>query len=144
MLFGVIVVVEKYSLLKMQDRIAPALLHFYCMAVVVVSFGIFYFDDFARMSRFFYMQWGGASMLCDGVAEAAILDHFWLWVTAIVLCMPVRQAVANYFDQLTADMPVVNKSIGTLSRLVMSAAILLLCTALLVGATNNAFIYTRF
>ena len=143
-LFGVIVVVEKYSLLRMQDRIAPALLHFYCMAVVVVSFGIFYFDDFARMSRFFYMQWGGAAMLCDGVAEAAILDHFWLWVTAIVLCMPVRQAVANYFDQLTADMPGVNKSIGTLSRLVVSAAILLLCTALLVGATNNAFIYTRF
>jgi alginate O-acetyltransferase complex protein AlgI len=90
------------------------------------------------------MQWGGAAMLCDGVAEAAILDHFWLWVTAIVLCMSVRQAVANYFDQLTAEMPVVNKSIGTLSRLVASAAILLLCTALLVGATNNAFIYTRF
>ena len=96
------------------------------------------------MTTFFRMQWGGASVLCDGVAEAAILDHFWLWVAAIVLCMPIRQLVTDYFDRQTASMPVINKSIGTLSRLVLSAAILLLCTALLVGATNNAFIYTRF
>lgn len=143
-LFGIIVTVEKYTLLKAQHHIAPALLHFYCLFVVVVSFGIFYFDDFARMTTFFHMQWGGASVLCDGVAEAAILDHFWLWVAAIVLCMPVRQLVTDYFDRHTASMPVINKSIGTLSRLVLSAAILLLCTALLVGATNNAFIYTRF
>ena len=143
-LFGIIVMVEKYTLLKNPGKVPSALLHFYCMFVVVVSFGIFYYDDFARMTSFFHVLCGGAATIFDGVSKAAILDHFWLWVAAIVLCMPVRQQVAQYFDQCTSGVPVINRYVGMLARLAASVVILVLCTALLVGATNNAFIYTRF
>ena len=96
------------------------------------------------MTTFFHMQWGGAATWWDGVAEAAIFDHFWLWVAAVILCMPLRQTISNLFDRHTANRPHLNQLVGSLTKLVVSAAILLLCTALLVGATNNAFIYTRF
>ena len=99
--------VEKYTLLKNPGKVPSALLHFYCMFVVVVSFGIFYYDDFARMTSFFHVLCGGAATIFDGVSKAAILDHFWLWVAAIVLCMPVRQQVAQYFDQCTSGVPVI-------------------------------------
>ena len=143
-LFGIILIIEKYTLLKRADSIPSPLLHFYCLFIVVVSFGVFYFDDFARLTSFFHIQWGGAEILWDGISEAAILDHFWLWIAAIVLCMPLRQAVADFFDRHTAHLPALNHSVGMLCRLVASVAILILCTALLVGATNNAFLYTRF
>ena len=38
----------------------------------------------------------------------------------------------------------VRKGIFLMSRLAVSVALLVLSVALLVGATNNAFIYTRF
>ena len=143
-LFGVIVMVEKYTLLKNPGMVPSALLHIYCMLIVIVSFGIFYYDDFTRMTTFFHILFGGATVFFDGISKAAILDHFWLWVAAFVLCMPVRQLIAQCFDQHTSDMPAFNRSVSMLARLVASIAILVLCTALLVGATNNAFIYTRF
>lgn len=143
-LFGIIVMVEKYTLLKNPGKVPSALLHIYCMLIVIVSFGIFYYDDFTRMTTFFHILFGGAAVFFDGISKAAILDHFWLWVAAFVLCMPVRQHIAQCFDQHTSDLPAFNRSVSMLARLVTSIAILVLCTALLVGATNNAFIYTRF
>ena len=143
-LFGIILMIEKYTLLKIADAIPSALLHIYCLFIVVVSFGVFYFENFTRLKTFFQIQWGGAERLWDSISEAAIFDHFYLWIAAIVLCMPIRQAVADYFDRHTTHLPILNRSVNTLCRLVASVAILILCTALLVGATNNAFLYTRF
>ena len=143
-LFGVFVTLEKYTLLKVINRIPSPLLHFYCLFVVVVSFGIFYFDDFTRLTSFFHRLWGGAETYWDVISEAAIFDHFWLWLAAVVFCMPIRKLVSDFFDRHTADKPVFNQTVNTLSRLVVSIAILIISTALLVGATNNAFIYTRF
>ena len=143
-LFGVFVSLEKYTLLKVINRIPTPLLHFYCLFVVVVSFGIFYFDDFTRLTSFFHRLWGGAETYWDVISEAAIFDHFWLWLAAVVFCMPIRKLVADFFDRHTANKLVFNQTVNTLSRLVVSIAILIISTALLVGATNNAFIYTRF
>ncbi len=143
-LFGIIVLTEKHTLLKVADRIPSPLLRLYCLFVVVVSFGIFYFDDFPRMTSFFQILWGGADILWDGVSETAIFDHFWLWAAAILLSTPIRKGLADLFDRHTSDKPGLNKAISLTARLALSVVILVLCTALLVGATNNAFIYTRF
>ncbi|MBQ2180479.1 MAG: MBOAT family protein, partial [Prevotella sp.] len=67
----------------------------------------------------------------------------WLWVVALFFCLPVRTTIGEWTDRLLGDSNV--KSVLVYStRIVLSVAILVLSTALLVGATNNAFIYTRF
>ncbi len=141
--FGLIVMMEKYTLLRVHERIPAFVLHIYSMLLVIAGWGIFYFDNFGQMVVFFNAFFGNVASVYDFVDESALLDNFWLWVVALFFCLPVRTTIGEWTDRLLGDSNV--KSVLVYStRIVLSVAILILSTALLVGATNNAFIYTRF
>ena len=141
--FGLIVMIEKYTLLRVHERIPAFVLHIYSMLLVIAGWGIFYFDNFDQMVVFFNAFFGNVASVYDFVDESALLDNFWLWVVALFFCLPVRTTIGEWTDRLLGDSNV--KSVLVYStRIVLSVAILVLSTALLVGATNNAFIYTRF
>ena len=141
--FGLIVMMEKYTLLRVHERIPAFVLHIYSMLLVIAGWGIFYFDNFDQMVVFFNAFFGNVASVYDFVDESALLDNFWLWVVALFFCLPVRTTIGEWTDRLLGDSNV--KSVLVYStRIVLSVAILVLSTALLVGATNNAFIYTRF
>ena len=141
--FGLIVMMEKYTLLRVHERIPAFVLHIYSMLLVIAGWGIFYFDNFDQMVVFFNAFFGNVASVYDFVDESALLDNFWLWVVALSFCLPVRTTIGEWTDRLLGDSNV--KSVLVYStRIVLSVAILILSTALLVGATNNAFIYTRF
>ena len=141
--FGLIVMMEKYTLLRVHERIPAFVLHIYSMLLVIAGWGIFYFDNFDQMVVFFNAFFGNVASVYDFVDESALLDNFWLWVVALFFCLPVRTTIGEWTDRLLGDSNV--KSVLVYStRIVLSVAILILSTALLVGATNNAFMYTRF
>lgn len=142
--FGLIVMIEKYTLLRVIGKIPSALLHVYSLLLVVTGWGIFYFDDFRKMTTFFQAYFGQSTHATDFTVESALTDHFWLWIVSIVLSMPVRDAVANGLQKMMGSDSHVYPVIINTSRILLSVVILILSTALLVGATNNAFIYTRF
>ena len=142
--FGIIVTLEKYTLLKIKRFIPSLLLHCYSMLLVIIGWGIFYFDDFGKMTRFFEIGFGQAATLHDFTVESALLDNFWLWVVGIIFCLPVYDTVARLFHRVFRRQTTLKKNLVLLTRLSVSAVLLLVSVALLVGATNNAFIYTRF
>ena len=51
--FGLIVMIEKYTILKIQKYIPAVFLHIYSILLVIIGWGIFYFDDFSSMLTFF-------------------------------------------------------------------------------------------
>ena len=126
--FGLIVMIEKYTLLRIINYVPRVFLHIYSMALVIIGWGIFYFDDFQSMLRFFRSFFGLDGRFTDFISQSALTDHFWLWIVALLFCMPIRRMLPDH----------------VLVRLTLSLVVLLLSVALLVGATNNAFIYTRF
>ena len=141
--FGIIVMVEKYTLLKVQTKIPAVFLHLYAILLFVIGWGIFYFDDFANMGKFFTSAFAQGGELTDFSVESALFDHFWLWLLALVFCLPVRSFVTHWYDSHVK--PCALKSfVAVTTKTLVSIVILVLSTALLVGATNNAFIYTRF
>lgn len=142
--FGIIVMLEKYTLLRVHDRVPRLFLHIYSLLLVVVGWGIFYFDDFGSMIVFFNAFIGNAATLTDFVSQSALTDKFWLWVTAVVFCLPVRTWAYTLTTRCFRRGGVVERGIVLVSRLAVSVVILVLSVALLVGATNNAFLYTRF
>lgn len=142
--FGVIVMVEKYTLLRIHHHVPRLLLHLYCLFVVVAGWGIFYFDDFTALHGFFRTAGGMGAAFHDFHTEAAIFNYFWLWVAAIALCLPLRRWGEQGLDWLTRRHAFVHGTFVLVYRLIASAVLLAVSTALLVGATNNAFIYTRF
>ncbi len=143
--FGCIVMAEKYTLLRVKDRIPSPLLHLYSLLLVMIGWGIFYFENFQKMQQFFTSLLGGAKVVDDFVTHSALFDNFWLWAAAIILAMPVRQRIVGWAaNRLRSwDAPLAETCI-TLARIAFSTVMLIVCAALLVGATNNAFIYTRF
>ena len=145
MYFGVIVMLEKYTLLRFIHRVPRVLLHLYSLLLIVVGWGIFYFDDFTRLGHFFQTLLGGAKEMHNFITTGAVFDHFWLWIAAIILSLPFRSAVQQLSTRvLGGESSAVYAVISTFARILLSVALLALSVALLVGATNNAFIYTRF
>ena len=142
--FGIIVTLEKYTLLRVRDRIPSVLLHVYSLLLVVVGWGIFYFDDFGRMTAFFTAFAGNASELHDFTVESALFGNFWLWVSGVLFSLPVYDFVSRRFARLFPANTLLRRNLVLATRLVVSCVLLFLSVSLLVGATNNAFIYTRF
>jgi alginate O-acetyltransferase complex protein AlgI len=143
--FGIIVMLEKYTILRLKSPIFRPLLHIYSLVLVVIGWGIFYFDDFTQMQTFFHSFFGqGGTVFSDFITETAILNNFWLWVVALLFCMPLRSGALSLLKRMTKEGGAVQETVLFSVRTVISVAILILSVALLVGATNNAFIYTRF
>ena len=129
--FGVIVTLEKYTILKIYDKIPKIFLHLYSLFLIVLGWGIFYFDDLDKMKSLFGSLFGQAAVHSDFTVITALTNNFWLWIAAIVFCMPVRNLFKNV------------KGIWYY-RTAIAVMILICSVALLVGATNNPFLYFRF
>lgn len=142
--FGVIVMLEKYTLLRVYDRIPRVVLHVYSLLLVIIGWGIFYFDNFDSMLIFFNAFIGQSAALTDFVSQAAITDNFWLWVMAIIFCMPLRSTASALLARMLGRSSVLHGGAVLCVRVCISLVMFMLSVALLVGATNNAFIYTRF
>lgn len=140
--FGLIIMIEKYTLLKWN--IPRVFLHVYCILLLLIGWGLFYFDDFGRLGQFYNAFWGlNKSQGFPMHIQSVIMDNLWIWIFALLLCLPIRRKVAAKLDSV-AETNVLTSYGVNLGRAMISIVILIVCVALLVGATNNAFIYTRF
>ena len=142
--FGIILMIEKRLVMPYVKHIPSPVLHIYAMILVVCGWGIFYFDDTSRMVIFFKSLLGFAEEGWTFAAENAIRSHFWLWVVAILFSMPVRTVMARMPHKVFRAQGSVALTTVTLTRIVVSTVMLIVSVALLIGATNNAFLYTRF
>jgi len=143
--FGVIIFIEKFTIIPLQRRIPSLLLHVYALVIVVIGWGIFYFDAMGAMSEFFTALVGrGTNGHWDYDTESALFDNFWLWISAILFCMPVRSWLSAAHDRLIPSHTLLHAGISTSVKAAVGVVLLLLSVTLLIGATNNAFLYTRF
>lgn len=142
--FGIILMIEKRLIMPRIERISAPMLHVYAMFLVVCGWGIFYFDDLGQMRQFFSALFGMGNGLWSFAAENALLSNFWLWIAAILFSMPVRTLVGKIPHIIFRSGGSMALTTVMLSRMVVSAVLLAVSVALLIGATNNAFLYTRF
>ena len=96
------------------------------------------------LGTFFKALFGASSHPTDFTVEGALFDNFWLWITAILFCMPVRSYASSLPFRMLPRFEGTARNIILLSRIGVGAILLIVSVALLIGATNNAFLYTRF
>ncbi len=143
--FGLIVMVEKYTVLRLRQRIPSPLLHAYSLLLVVAGWGIFYFDDVQQMTLFFRGFLGmNTGLQPDLLAETALTGRAWLWAAALLLCMPVRRWGGVAMSRCLGRHELLFGAARLGVRTVVSLLLLGLSVVLLVGATSNPFLYTRF
>ncbi len=142
--FGVLLVIEKLVILKIQRYIPATIMHIYLLFIVVFGWGLFFFDDMSRYVQFVPALFGGGHEGSFVITKSAVMDKFWIWIAAIIFSMPVRKWVGQIAAKVLGEGTARCEAVVMTGRLVISVALLVLSVALLVGATNNPFLYTRF
>ena len=133
--FGVLLILEKLWLKKWIDRWPRALQHLYTLFLVLVSWAIFAVEDFGQLGGYLSAMFGLAG---GGLADGAFRYYLGSYgLSLLAACVASTPLMAGLWRQLP------QRAERVLLPVVILAG-LLLCTAYLVDATYNPFLYFRF
>ena len=133
--FFVLLMVEKFLLLKPLEK-APAIVgHIYTIFFVMVSWAIFAIEDLGHLASYLRVMFGlGGVPLADGTFGYYLTSFLPVLCVAAVASTPLGRAIY--------------RGMGTRAQqvacTVLVAAGLLVCTAYLVAGTYNPFLYFNF
>ena len=133
--FFVLLMLEKFFLLKALDR-APALVgHLYTMFFVLVSWAIFAIEDFSHLTAYLKVMFGlGGVPLVNETLGYYLTSYLPILIVAALASTPLGVTVYRKLPRLGAQ--------AVCAVLVLGG--LVLCTAYLVDGTYNPFLYFRF
>ena len=133
--FFVLLMLEKFFLLKALDQ-APALVgHVYTLFFVLVSWAIFGLEDFTQMTAYLRVMFGLAGApLIDGALGYYLTSYLPILCVAAVASTPLAAGAFRKLPALPAKA----------AEAALIVAGLVVCTAYLVDGTYNPFLYFRF
>ena len=133
--FWVLLLVEKFVLLRWLKRAPGAVGHLYTLFFVLVSWTIFAIEDFGQLGEYLKVMFGlGGVPLIDGAFKYYAANYLPVLCISALAATPLGAAVYRRLNVRTAHI------LGA----VLILAGLLLCTAYLVDGTYNPFLYFRF
>ncbi len=143
--FGVIITLEKYTILKARDKIPSFILHIYSLFLIIFGWVIFYFDDMSRLGEFIKVLFGfGSAGGWDLVTQNELFGNIWLIAAAIICSLPISRLIRNAYDNSSRMEGAGAEAALTVLKTVSAVAILIVSTLLLIGSTTNPFLYLRF
>ncbi len=138
--YGLFVFLEMKIGKKKMKKIPIVIRHIYNKFIIVIGFGIFYFEDLGKLGEFFRTIFGfGGNGFILTSDKITIINNMYLLILAVICCFPVIDSVKKLSEKSFALKSTVSAA-GTL----VSAALLLLSSIMLVDATTNPFLYFRF
>ncbi len=138
--FGVLLIIEKLFLLKVLKK-APAIVgHVYTLFLVIISWVIFAIEDMSVVFKYIGAMFGAGGSFAD-------TNSLYMLVTNGLLLVIFAVASTNLPKKIAAKTLSTNFGKGTGGLVLKNAvfvAIFILCTAYLVDASYNPFLYFRF
>ena len=134
--YGIILIIEKKAFGGALLKLPPIIGHIYSMIIVVFGWALFYFTDFTKLKEFFVCAFGGTGILMDYTAKSTFLSNIWLIIVLALASTPIFKIIYKKLASI--------KYLRVVLPVVVVASTLLLCFALLVGQSYNAFLYFRF
>ena len=131
--YGVVLILEKLFLLKPLEKAPAWIAHLYTGIIVLIAWVLFAFTDLSAAGAYLKIMFGGAAF-ANGLSLYYLRDNALLLVVCAIASTPY---VSAYFNRLK----------GTKWELVyplLTAAGLFACTAFIVDASYNPFLYFRF
>ena len=138
--FGVFILIEQLIGKKRMKKIPIVIRHIYNKIVIIIGFGIFYFEDLGRLGGFFKNLVGAnGNALYDNVVQLSVQNNLFLLLAALICCFPLYEGLQALKTRHAAAVYAVD-----VFQTVCNAALLIVSSILLVDATNNPFLYFRF
>ena len=124
---------ERLFLGKWLEKLPAALRHIYTLAVVLVGWGLFAIEDMGQLGSYLAVCFGGGSLV-----DAFTLYQLWSYLPLLVILAFAATPVSG---KLFRKLP---ERVQAVATPVLVLASLILCTASLVDASYNPFLYFRF
>ncbi len=138
--FGTFILIEQLVGKKRMKAIPTVVTHIYSKLIIIIGFGIFYFEDFSQLGNFFKNLIGAnGNALSDTIAATSLVNNCFLIAASVLACFPVSQVVNKLVDKNSNTV-----AVGQALKVVYCLGLLVICTLLLVDATSNPFLYFRF
>lgn len=138
--YGLFILIELLIGKKRIKKIPLVIRHIYNKIVIVVGFGIFYFEDFGQLGACLKCMFGfGGHGLTDAVLQTSIMTNVFLLVIALIGCFPILELPKRAMQKSPGAYLALSVC-GT----ILAAVILIVSSILLVNATNRPFLYLRF
>lgn len=140
--FGVILIIEKYTIVNVQEKIPKLLLHIYSLFIIVFGWIIFYFTDFGRLGGFIKVLFGaGTAPKWDIITKGELTGNLYLFIAAAICSLPLGQLIEEHYNKTMQKGGAIPM---TICKCICAFALLSASTLLLIGDTNNPFLYFRF
>lgn len=138
--FGLFIFLERLLGKKRIRKIPVVLRHLYSKLIIVLGFGIFYFESLPRLGQFFRNLIGlNGNALLDESTKLSAENNLFLLLAAVICCFPILDGLATFAKKSEGRQMV----LGTV-RVAFNLMLLLTSSVMLVDATNNPFLYFRF
>ncbi len=138
--FGVFIYIERLIGKKRMKKIPAPVKHIFNKIVIVIGFGIFYFENLSSLGTFFGNLVGfNGNALIDETVKTSFVNNIFLIAAALIGCFPVK----NLFKITDESSTFKIASVGSL-KIAYTVILLAVSTILLVDSTNSPFLYFRF
>ena len=132
---------EKLYLGKLLEKLPRVVQHIYAVAVILIGWVFFYFEDLSAIKAFFTAAFGGNGF-SDMTQNALITNYVAVLLVGAVFSMPVLSRLLSFGSWLCERKG--GKLLVNASCVVFVFAALWISTAALVGSSYNPFLYFRF
>ncbi|MCL2387675.1 MAG: MBOAT family protein [Defluviitaleaceae bacterium] len=133
MYFGVALLIEKYLLRRVFEKLPAFLGHAYCMLIVLYGWVLFYFTDLSQLGSASARFFGFGGLFADYRAIELLLSN--VWILPIFAIFSTRAPI-RIFNNLKKRYPI--------SEPIFNFGLLCISVILLIGQTFTPFIYFRF
>jgi len=137
--FGILLLIEKFFLLKFMQKLPGFIGHIYTMFLVIISWAIFKIEDMGQLGKYLGAMFGAGGKFADGETLYLLLGNIILFIIFIFAATPLPKFLG---DKLMNKM-----GNGVCAGVIHNAVLIgifLLSTAYLVASSYNPFLYFRF
>ena len=136
--YGVILIIEKYVLSPVLDRLPDVVRHIYSIVLVVIGWVLFFSSSFGQAADYIRVMFGaGAHGFADRESMYLLTSNLILWLILIFGSTPlVHFRYEHMLRTKKWNTAIINS--------VVYAALFIVCIAYLVTETYNPFLYFRF
>ena len=138
--YGLFILFEELLGKKRMKKIPLVIRHIYSKLVIIIGFGIFYFEDINKLGLFLRnLTPANPNGFCGISEKISLYNNLFLIIVAIICTFPLMK----WFGKL-AERSDGAKTVVSVSGTVICAGLLILSSILMVDATTQAFLYWHF
>ena len=138
--YGAFILLETKIGKKKMRKIPLWVRHIYNKLVIIIGFGIFYFEDTKQLGVFLRnLTIFNPNGFFSAFEQMSFFNNLFLIIAAVICTFPLLDLVKKMTERFKWTAPVVSVT-GT----ILNVAILAMSSILLVDATTKAFLYYRF